>query len=62
MASVSSPTRRYAAVAGLSALAGGLFVAIATKAVPRAMSGVMAGMMEHMMARMGEGEGHLPET
>lgn len=62
MASVASPTRRYVAVAGLSALAGGLFVAIATRAIPRAMSSVMAGMMEQMTARMGEGEHGLPDT
>jgi hypothetical protein len=43
-------------------LAGGLLVAVATKAIPRAMSGVMADMMERMMARMGEGESHLPDT
>ena len=62
MAQAVSQARKYAAVAGLSALAGGLFVAVATKAVPRAMSGVMAGMMEQMMARMGEGEHALPDT
>jgi hypothetical protein len=62
MADADSSTRRYAMVAGLGALAGGVLVAVATKAVPRAMSEAMAGMMGKMMARMGEGEHALPDT
>jgi len=61
MAQSASPARKYVVAAGFGALAGGLSVAIATKAVPRVMSGVVADMMEHMMARMGE-EGRLPDT
>jgi hypothetical protein len=62
MVNVASPNRRYAAVAGLGALAGGLFVAVATKAIPRMLSCVGEGMMEQMMACMGEGGQGLPET
>lgn len=62
MVNVASPNRRYAAVAVLGALAGGLFVAIATKAIPRMMSGVREGMMERMMACMAEGGQGIPDT
>jgi hypothetical protein len=62
MARASTPNRKYAAVAGLGALAGGLFVAIATKAIPRLMSGVVEGMREQMMTCLGEGGQGLPDT
>jgi hypothetical protein len=62
MASAASPLRRYAVAAGLGAFGGGLLVALAGKLLPRTISNVMAGMVEQMMARMGEREGHLPDT
>ncbi len=62
MTEAVSPSRKYVVVAGLGALAGGLFVTFATKAIPRAMSGFMGGMMEQMMARMGGDEHPLPDT
>jgi hypothetical protein len=62
MAKAVSSTRKYAAVAGLGALAGGLSVAIATKAIPRMMSGAMEGMREPMMACIGDGGQGLPDT
>jgi hypothetical protein len=61
MADADSSTRRYAMVAGLGALAGGVLVAVATKAVPRAMSEVMAGMMGKMMGQAGQGGHGLPD-
>jgi hypothetical protein len=57
-----SPTRGYAVAAGLGILAGGLLVAAVGRVLPRAMSRVMAGMMEEMMGRVGEGEHQLPDT
>jgi hypothetical protein len=40
----------------LGAAAGGLVVAVATRAVPAMMSRMMAGMMQNMMAGMKEGD------
>ena len=45
----------YALAAILGAVGGGLIVAVATQAIPKIMSQVMAGMMQTMMARMREG-------
>jgi hypothetical protein len=45
----------------LGALGGGLIVAIATRAIPKLISGIMGGMMQKMMARMKE-SGCSPET
>ena len=49
-------TRRggYLLAAGLGAVAGGLLVAVATRAIPKMMSQMMSGMMRNMMAQMGE--------
>ncbi len=44
----------YAVALLLGALGGGLFVALATRAVPKMMSRMMAGMMQNMMAHMKE--------
>ena len=46
--------RGYAAVAVLSAVAGGICVALATRAVPKAAAGIASGMMAKMMACMRE--------
>jgi hypothetical protein len=43
-----SPRKGYALAVILGAIGGGLFVAIATKAVPRMMSGMMQNMMVQM--------------
>ena len=47
---IGSHSRRYVLAAVLGAIGGGIVVALATKAVPRMMS----GMMRNMMAQMGE--------
>ena len=43
-----SPNRAYVLVALLGAIGGGLFVALATQAIPR----MMAAMMRNMFAQM----------
>ena len=53
--------QKYVLAALLGAVAGGAIVALATKAIPRMMSRVMAGMMENMIRRMKEGGGAFPE-
>ena len=47
--------RKYIIIGAIGALGGGLLVAIATRALPK----IMSGMMHTMMARMG-GEGCSP--
>ncbi len=42
----------YIAVALFGAAAGGLFVALTTRAVPKLMSGMMGGMMHKMTSEM----------
>lgn len=49
--STSSYTRGYVLAAVLGAIGGGLIVTVATRAIPKMMS----GMMRNMMAQMGEG-------
>ncbi len=51
----SSHTRGYFLAAGLGALGGGLLVILATRAIPKMMSQMMAGMMQNMTSQMGEG-------
>lgn len=46
--------KKYLLAASLGAVGGGLFVALATRAIPRMMSQMMSGMMRNMMAQMGE--------
>jgi hypothetical protein len=46
----------YLLAAVLGAIGGGAVVAIATDAIPRMMSQTMSGMMQNMMAQMGQGE------
>lgn len=47
--------RSYAIAALAGAVGGGLFVAIVTRALPRMVSRIMSGMMQSVMARVGEG-------
>jgi CheY-specific phosphatase CheX len=44
--------RKYILAGLLGATIGGLFVALATNAVPKMMSKMMSGMMGNMMAQM----------
>jgi len=55
MDKTGSHTRGYVLAALLGALGGGLVVVLATKAIPRIMSQMVAGMTRNMMAQMGEG-------
>ena len=54
MANTVSDRRKYILAASLGAAGGGLFVALATRAIPRMMSQMMSGMMQNMMSQMGE--------
>ena len=54
MNDIDSHTKGYAIAAVLGAIGGGLIVALATRAIPKMMSKIMAGMMENMVSRMGE--------
>ncbi len=53
MLSPSSSINRQILVAVLSAIAGGLVVALATEAIPKMMARTMAGFMQRMMAQQG---------
>ncbi len=44
----------YLLAVALGALGGGLIVAVATRAIPKMMSHMMAGMMQNMLAQMKE--------
>jgi hypothetical protein len=48
------PTRGYMLAAALGAIGGGLFVALATKAVPKIISQMMSVMMQNMMGQMSQ--------
>jgi hypothetical protein len=50
MRNTSSRNKGYVLAALLGAIGGGLIVALATRAIPKMMS----GMMQNMMAQMGE--------
>jgi hypothetical protein len=56
MHSRSSHRKGYLLAAVLGAMGGGVVVSIATDAIPRMMAQVMSGMMQKMMAQMGEGD------
>ncbi len=51
----------YALALLLGALGGGLFVALATRAVPNMMGRMMSGMTPNMMDQMNEGGGNPSE-
>ncbi len=55
MLEVDSRSRSYALAALVGAIGGGLFVAWATRAIPKLTTGIMTGMMQTMMAQMKEG-------
>jgi hypothetical protein len=54
MQSAAGNTRGYLLAVAVGATGGGLAVLVATRAVPRMISAVMAGMMREMMSGMGE--------
>ena len=54
MENFDSDRKKYLLAASLGALGGGVFVALATRAIPRMMSQMISGMMRNMMAQMGE--------
>ncbi len=49
-----SQNRGYVVAALLGAIGGGVLVTIATKAIPKMMSNMMAGMMQTRLAQMRE--------
>lgn len=52
---ISKSSQRGYVLAGIiGAIGGGLFVTLATKAVPKMMSQMMSGMMQNMMRGMAE--------
>lgn len=52
MSYVSAQNRGYVFAAFLGAAFGGVFVMLATKAIPKMMSQMMAGMKQNMMSQM----------
>ena len=54
MKDVISSYKGYIIATVLGAVGGGLIVLLATRAIPKIMSQMMAGMMQNMMARMKE--------
>lgn len=59
MTGTDANLKKYMLAASLGAVGGGIFVAIATRAIPRMMSRMMSAMMGNMMSQMG-GEGCNP--
>ena len=60
MNAINTQQQKIVLAAVLGAAAGGLFVAVATNAIPRMMSRMMTGMMSTMMSRMKESGDSLP--
>jgi hypothetical protein len=50
MVNMETQRRNYVLAATLGAIGGGILVAVATRAIPR----IMSGMMRNMMSQMGE--------
>jgi hypothetical protein len=48
------PRTNYVVAILLGAIGGGLFVALATKAIPKMMTQMMSEMMQNMMSHMSE--------
>ena len=55
MHDTDSPNKGYVLAVLLGAIGGGVIVALVTRAIPKMMSRIMAGMMQTMMSRMREG-------
>jgi hypothetical protein len=55
MGNPDSRRRGYVLAGLLGAIGGGLFVALATRAVPKVISHLMSETMQHMMSEGGEG-------
>jgi CheY-specific phosphatase CheX len=54
MNTMSDQRKNYAIAILIGAIGGGLFVTLATKAIPKMMTQMMSGMMQNMMSRMSE--------
>ena len=52
MNTMRDPLKDYAVAILLGAIGGGLFVTLATKAIPKMMTQMMSGMMQNMMSHM----------
>lgn len=52
MDNIRPPARGYALAALLGAVGGGVFVALATNAIPKMVPRLMSGMMQKMMEHM----------
>ena len=50
---INTKTRKTILAAFVGAVGGGIFVAVATKAIPKMMSQLMSEMMRSMMSQMG---------
>jgi CheY-specific phosphatase CheX len=48
------PTKNYAVAILFGAIGGGLFVTLATKAIPKMMTQMMSGMMKNMLSQMSD--------
>ena len=55
MNALSDQRKNYAIAVLLGAKGGGLFITLATKAIPKIMTQMMSGMMQNMMSQMSEG-------
>ena len=54
MNTMRDPMKNYAVAILLETIGGGLFVTLATKAIPMMMTQMMSGMMKNMMSQMSE--------
>jgi len=54
MNTMSDQRKNYAIAILIGAIGGGLFVTLATKAIPKMMTQMMSGMMKNMMSQMSE--------
>jgi hypothetical protein len=54
MNTASEQRKGYAVATLLGAIGGGLFVILATKAIPKMMAQMMSGMMKNLMSGMSE--------
>jgi len=61
MSAIGDQKKNYAFAFLFGAIGGGLFVTLATKAVPKMMTQMMSGMMQNMFSQMNEGGCDLPE-